>query len=104
MRASEVQQLTGLDNEEVKRAMKRRFSEPLLWEDSDAAREEFITELNETGLHTLQGGRFLHVLGNTDKGQALDRLRTLYEQLFGLAFTVICAGRQQQRHCHAGSG
>ena len=92
MQSNEVQQLTGLEEDQVKRAMKRRFSEPLLWEDSESAREEFIAELDQAGLHTLQGGRFLHVLGNTDKGQALNRLRTIYEQLFSLSFTVIALG------------
>ena len=92
MQANEIQQLTGLDEQQLALAMRRRFSEPLLWEDSDSAREEFLAELDRADLHSLQGGRFLHVLGNTDKGQALDRLRTLYEQLFGLSFTVIALG------------
>jgi mannosyl-3-phosphoglycerate phosphatase len=92
MEANEIQQLTGLDEQQVSLAMRRRFSEPLVWEDSDAAREEFLAELAAADLHILQGGRFLHVLGNTDKGQALDRLRTVYKQLFGLPFTVIALG------------
>ena len=92
MPADEVRKLTGLDEEQIAQAMKRQFSEPLLWEDSNAAQEAFIDELKQAGLHTLQGGRFLHVLGNTDKGQALDRLRNLYTQLFGLSFTVIALG------------
>ena len=92
MQAAEIKQLTGLDEAQVELAMKRRFSEPLLWEDSESAKEEFVDKLSQLGLHTLQGGRFLHVLGLTDKGRALDRLRTVYSQTFGLRFTVIALG------------
>lgn len=92
MDASEITQLTGLDDDQVTLAMKRRYSEPLLWEDSESALEEFIAEVDNAGLRTLQGGRFLHVLGATDKGLALERLRTLYAQSFGLTFTVIALG------------
>jgi len=92
MDATEIKQLTGLDDEQATQAMKRRFSEPLLWEDSESAREEFIAELKQADLCTLQGGRFLHVLGDSDKGQALDRLRKLYEKVYGISFTVIALG------------
>jgi len=92
MTLSEVEQLTGLGEEQAERARKRRFSEPLIWEDSDEARQEFIEELKGMGLATLKGGRFMHVLGTTDKGAALDQLRVLYTRTFGLPFKVIALG------------
>lgn len=88
----ELEQLTGLDQEQLARSRQRRFSEPLVWQDSETARSTFIAEVEQSGMQTLQGGRFLHVLGRTDKGLALDRLRTLYQQLYGQQFTVIALG------------
>lgn len=71
---------TGLSLEAAHAAAQRRYSEPLLWQDSDAARQTFLQQLASQGLHALQGGRFLTVLGSgADKGKALVRLRTLYQ-------------------------
>ena len=88
----ELEQLTGLDRDQVALSRRRRFSEPIIWQDKDSARAEFLADLDAVGLGTLQGGRFLHVLGKTDKGTALDRLRHLYQQTFSRQFTVIALG------------
>lgn len=69
---------TGLGMGPAQRARARQYSEPLLWDDSPDALESFSRSLSEAGLNLLQGGRFLHVLGNTDKGRALQRVRSLY--------------------------
>ncbi len=89
---NELEQLTGLDHEQLALSRQRQFSEPLMWLDSDDARDAFLVEIRRLGLHTLQGGRFLHVLGRTDKGVALNRLRSIYEQVFGQRFTVMALG------------
>lgn len=89
---SELQDLTGLDQDRLALSRQRQFSEPLIWEDTEAACATFKEQLRASGLQTLQGGRFLHVLGQTDKGKALDRLRTLYQQTYGKPFTVIALG------------
>jgi mannosyl-3-phosphoglycerate phosphatase len=66
---------TGLDRESAKRSADREFSEPLIWMDEERKKSEFCTQLEAQGLNTLQGGRFLHVLGQTDKGKAVGFLR-----------------------------
>lgn len=74
-------------------AAERRFSEPLVWQDTPAALEAFLNTLEAGGLHALQGGRFLSVLGQgADKGRALDRLRQLYRDRLGIAPRVIALG------------
>jgi mannosyl-3-phosphoglycerate phosphatase len=71
MSASEIAERTGLDQKAAARAAQRLASEPLLWEDSDAALAAFQLAIAGAGLTLLQGGRFLHVLGQADKGKAL---------------------------------
>lgn len=84
---SGVIQHTGLSSEEAQRAFTREFSEPLLWEDSKENETRFCKEICARGYQTLRGGRFLHVLGRTDKGRALPLLRNFYQ-----AETVVALG------------
>ncbi|SEF60801.1 HAD-IIB family hydrolase [Marinobacterium lutimaris] len=84
---------TGLTAEEALAASQRRYSEALLWKDSDEKKREFIELLRQQGLHALQGGRFLSVLGaEADKGAALERLKQLYRPVLGDTPTVIALG------------
>lgn len=76
---AELMEHTGLGADEAGRALAREFSEPLLWRDSQGALADFRQELASRELTTLQGGRFLHVLGACDKGQSLDWLRHCYQ-------------------------
>ncbi|MDB4309708.1 HAD-IIB family hydrolase [Akkermansiaceae bacterium] len=69
---------TGLPEEDAQRAGEREFSEPLVWQDDDQKKAAFCEEIARRGLVTLEGGRFLHVLGKTDKGRALEILRERY--------------------------
>jgi len=70
-----IAERTGLEPDDAARSADREFSEPLIWMGTDAEKARFCEELEEKGLNTLQGGRFLHVLGQTDKGKAVDFLR-----------------------------
>ena len=84
---------TGLSRDEAEAASSRRYSEALLWKDSDDKKQEFIDLLKQQGLHALQGGRFLSVLGaDADKGAALERLKQLYRPVLGDTPTVIALG------------
>lgn len=71
----EIMQWTGLERQSAERSADRHFSEPLVWQDSLEKEEEFCELVKERGLKTLRGGRFLHVLGQTDKGKPLEHLR-----------------------------
>ncbi|MEX0738813.1 MAG: HAD-IIB family hydrolase [Pseudohongiella sp.] len=76
----EICAATGLSMTAARRAKTRQFSEPLIWQDSDAALDAFRQALATKGLSTLRGGRFLHVLGDTDKGRALTAVQAVYAQ------------------------
>ncbi|PLY02065.1 MAG: mannosyl-3-phosphoglycerate phosphatase [Desulfuromonas sp.] len=67
----ELSDLTGLTRTEVVPAKKRSCSEPLLWDDSESNFELFSGILSEQGLQTVKGGRFIHIMGQTDKGRAM---------------------------------
>lgn len=66
---------TGLGRQAAERSADRQFSEPLVWQDTPEAEKEFGEVLTARGFMTLRGGRFLHVLGQTDKGKPLAALR-----------------------------
>lgn len=76
--SAQIATATGLDRAAAALAQKRRFSEPLLWRDDDAALSRLAAELATAGLRATRGGRFVHVIGETDKGLALKRATRLY--------------------------
>lgn len=71
--------IAGLTEEQAALALQRDFSEPINWQDSDERLQQFLAMLEEVGLQALRGGRFIHVMGNTDKGKAM---RWLAAQLY----------------------
>ena len=73
--------LTGLTEQQARQAISREFSEPLLWKSDAVTLTHFKQQLAAHDLHTLQGGRFLHILGNTNKGKASNLLKDIYKNL-----------------------
>lgn len=71
MTEAEVVALTGLNPTQARHARERNFSEPLIWQDEPEALKDFVAELAKHSLRLLPGGRFIHVLGQVDKGQAM---------------------------------
>ena len=71
---AELQEHTGLSQEAAKMAANRAYSEPILWQDSDAAYRSFSIEINALGLQLLKGGRFIHVQGKHTKATPLSDL------------------------------
>ncbi|GAB3368758.1 HAD-IIB family hydrolase [Spongiibacter taiwanensis] len=63
--------IAGLSVAQAELALQRDFSEPISWQDSDERLQQFLTILNKAGLRALRGGRFIHVMGDTDKGRAM---------------------------------
>jgi len=73
----EASKLTGLSLEQTKQAVLREFSEPLIWNSNEDNLKLFKKQLQDRNFNTLQGGRFLHVLGNCDKGIASITLKDI---------------------------
>jgi mannosyl-3-phosphoglycerate phosphatase len=78
MTEQQVVEATGLSVPAARLALQRLASEPLLWLDSEERLQGFRAEARTKGLRLLQGGRFLHLLGDMDKGRALNRVVDWY--------------------------
>ncbi|MCY0964638.1 HAD-IIB family hydrolase [Parathalassolituus penaei] len=82
MPTSEVAALTGLDEDNAWLAKKRAATEPMLWTDSVNNIEDFRTQLAEFRLTLTKGGRFYHVMGDTNKASGLEFFRQYYQHLW----------------------
>lgn len=91
--AEAIAEITGLSMSAASAAKQRSGSEPLCWEDSESAYQNFVAALAELGLQTTQGGRFRHVMAKTDKGKALNWLLQRYQELSPqFDWTVVALG------------
>lgn len=89
----QISELTGLAEGDALRSSCRLYGEPILWKGSDNEKDLFINELKAMGANVLQGGRFLHVSGQCDKGQALTWLASVYEsQHYKCKFKTVAIG------------
>ncbi len=85
MSLEDVMLHTGLSREDAKLAMKRLASEPFLWRGDSDGFSAFRREVEDVNLRLLQGGRFMHLLGDTDKGMAV---RLVVQHLRKLGKTI----------------
>lgn len=76
-------ELTGLSLEQATLAQQREYSEPIHWLGSQTRKAEFIHQIEQAGGQLLQGGRFLTLGGNTNKGAAVLQLQALFRQQYG---------------------
>lgn len=71
--------MTGLNVHAAARAARRQYGEPVCWHGNGNIKQLFIDELTQLGAQILEGGRFIHVSGQCDKGQALEWLTQVYQ-------------------------
>ncbi|MFP4037925.1 MAG: HAD-IIB family hydrolase, partial [Desulfobacteraceae bacterium] len=87
MPLEEISRITGLDPGAAERAARREFDEPFV-----ASEELDIKALeqaaSELGLRVTRGGRFFHLFGGTDKGEAVERLIDWFKELRGKVLTI----------------
>lgn len=72
--------LSGLSTEQAVMAKQRQYGEPVNWFGSTQLKAEFIELMQGLGGNVLQGGRFLHISGFCDKGQAQSWLIEQYQK------------------------
>lgn len=81
---TDIARYTGLSEAAAARAAERSASEPLIWEDSEAALSRFRLLLTGAGLSLTRGGRFHHVMGEgSDKGRVIVQLSDRYQLIVG---------------------
>ena len=90
--ADEVANMTGLSVEGAALAKQRLYTEPLVWDDSEERLVVFRTLIEDNDLRLVAGGRFLHVMPQIDKADALARLRELLAENYGDAQGLIACG------------
>ncbi len=84
MKDEEVAKICGLKKPDARRARQREYDEPFLLEKGTPRQKDcFFRWIQQRGLRWRQGGRFLHLMGDNDKGVAVRRLVELYRQLWG---------------------
>lgn len=80
MSPQQVSDSTGLSLVQAAKAKQRHFSEPLLWQDTEERLQQFTKLLKPYGLQLIKGGRFVHLMGLSNKGLALRFLTDYYHQ------------------------
>lgn len=89
MSDAEVALLTGLELPAAALARQREYDEAFLLEMNDEKKgQPFFAHLERQGLRCVRGGRFWHVMGNNDKGVAVNRLLELYRRREGEVTSV----------------
>lgn len=79
MGVEELSQRTGLAPEIAALAKQREFVEPFAVE-AGADPAPLLAAIERRGRAWTRGGRFFHILGGSDKGQAVARLQELFRQ------------------------
>jgi mannosyl-3-phosphoglycerate phosphatase len=81
MSASEVAERAGLALVPARRARQREFDEPfVILEGGAQAWPRLQREIQKLGPHATRGSRFLHILGENDKGAAVLRLAAWFRR------------------------
>jgi predicted mannosyl-3-phosphoglycerate phosphatase (HAD superfamily) len=79
MTINDIVDATGLDKASAALASQRQYGEPVLWKGNAAQKQMFIQHLKKQGATILEGGRFLHVCGNSNKGKAMGWLMSQFK-------------------------
>jgi mannosyl-3-phosphoglycerate phosphatase len=87
MTVAEVAETTGLSLEQAKLAKKREFDETFIFSGNPEEFAELLAFVREEGLRCSQG-KFHHLMGDNDKGKAVEILKSLYQRKFGDIVTI----------------
>lgn len=79
MTPQDISKDCGLDLESAELSKRRDFDEPFVI--GDETRSLYILkEIQNMGLNFTRGGRYYHIMGNSDKGQAVSELIEIYRR------------------------
>lgn len=82
MSLTEIQTLTNLDESEARLVQNRFFSEPFILTRPFTLNSTIRSYVEQNGYRLLRGNRFYHLLGNSDKGNAVSALLNLYQKKY----------------------
>lgn len=75
-----IAEQTGLPLEAAALAAERSWSVPGLWSGTEQDFTVFISQMQEQGIQVTQGGRFIHLMGQTSKGIMLQWLMASFRR------------------------
>lgn len=87
----DIMQVTGLSHTEATLATMREYDEPFLLEGPQALVEEVCRQIVTRGLRWTKVGRFFHLTGDNDKGEAVELLMRCYQREQRLRFQTRTA-------------
>jgi mannosyl-3-phosphoglycerate phosphatase len=87
MGSREISRLTGLKTSEATMAKQRYFDEVFAFRGDEQSLKKLKRQIKLKGLNFTQGILF-HIMGNSDKGRAVEILKNLYRRPFGKIATV----------------
>lgn len=87
MSAKEIAALTGLKINEARMAKQRDFDEPFVFMGSPGEIKKVLRRIKSMGFKYTQG-RFFHILGDSDKGKAVEILKNFYRKQTGKIITI----------------
>jgi mannosyl-3-phosphoglycerate phosphatase family protein len=82
MSIKELMQSTGLSASAAKLAAQREYGEPIEWLGPSQQKQDFIDYLTSQGANPVEGGRYLHLVGDCNKGIAMKWLKNQYQQQY----------------------
>jgi mannosyl-3-phosphoglycerate phosphatase len=87
MSVSELMRIADLSEEHATLALKREFDIPFVLHDK-TREEDVLEKIQKKGLNLTKGGRFYHLVGNNDKGKAVNILYDLFNKKYDTVETV----------------
>ncbi len=83
---------SGLSEEAAALSLQRHGTEPIIWNDSEAAYDEFVSELAKQKIRAVRGGRFIHLMGYFDKADGMKAVCEYFGKLRGCAIKSLALG------------
>ena len=80
MTAEEIAKDCGLSLRDAELSKKREYDEAFTIEGTKGQTDEVFRSIESKGLNYTVGGRYSHIMGNSDKGKAVDILTELYKR------------------------
>lgn len=82
MSPGEVMELTSLPENEAILAMERNFTEPFIFSSpNESSIGKVMEEFNKKGFTVVKGGRFYHLMGDINKGNAVKKIKSIFSRI-----------------------
>jgi len=87
MSVKAVSELTGLKMSEARLAKKREFDEPFVFKGRGSSVSKLKRRIKAKGFNYTEG-EFFHIMGDSDKGRAVDIMKKLYTRQYKKIVTI----------------